>query len=82
MNKNKKLSLYDPQDTFIFHNCDGFLGRIAGGSGSGKGIEELGYAHTASHPPAILASTDKRLAKRLFNRSKYSHPGISNLRIS
>lgn len=70
----QKLSPYDPQHTFIFHNCDGFLGRSLGAVDLVRAIEQLGFAHTASHPEAILASTDKREAKRLLTRAKLPTP--------
>jgi D-alanine-D-alanine ligase len=71
---NQKLSPYDPNDTFVFHNCDGFLGRSLGAVDLVGAIEQLGFAHTASHPPAILTSTDKRLAKRLLTEANIPTP--------
>ncbi len=69
-----RLSSFSPKDTFIFHNCDGFLGRSLGAADLVERIEQLGFAHTAANAAAIRVSTDKRKAKSALVQAGVSTP--------
>ncbi len=71
-----KLSPYSPQDTFIFHNCDGFLGRSMGGADLVEAIEQLGFAHTGADSAAIRISTDKGITKQLLQKAGVPTPAF------
>lgn len=59
----QNLSDLSPENTFIFNNCDGFVGENIGSVKVVQLIEDLGFKHTGSTARVIELCTNKAKAK-------------------
>jgi D-alanine-D-alanine ligase len=62
-NLRKQLGAFEPHNTFVFFNCDGFCGETYGAVSLAQTIEDLGFKHTGSTAGAIALCTNKAHAK-------------------
>ncbi len=63
-----KLSAFNPQECFIFNNCDGFQGISTRAAELVALMEEMGFCHTSATADSILRSTNKRIAKEMLQK--------------
>ncbi|MGE5223452.1 MAG: D-alanine--D-alanine ligase family protein [Omnitrophica WOR_2 bacterium] len=59
----QNLSDLSPENTFIFNNCDGFIGENIGSVKVVQLIEDMGFKHTGSTAGVIELCTNKAKAK-------------------